>query len=125
MEPWNAVLEKLTKPRYEINGFWEPEFWQVLESKLTVAADGSAMTVVLGARVPLGSRTYRLELAGKDTEAMDLIAAKIPSSGSVAPGRITQGWRFRYERITFAWVYWSKFSRFFFSFLLFSSLPYP
>ncbi len=116
MEPWNAVLEKLTEPRYRIESCWGSGWWCVLASH-TSNAGGSPLTVALVAQIPSGSRTYKLELGGKDCEALTMIVSKIPTSMDSH----SRAFRFRYERITFAWVYYSKSLFLSFPFLSFPS----
>ncbi|KAI0816612.1 hypothetical protein GGR55DRAFT_674807 [Xylaria sp. FL0064] len=103
MDIWNAVLAKLTKPRYMIESSWGSQWWHVLESH-TSNSRTSPVTVALVAQTPFGSDDYKLELGGKDSEALVLIALKIPTSMD----RHSQAFRFGYERISFAWVYYSK-----------------
>lgn len=99
-EPWASVLGKLTKPMYKIQlgSLW----WQPLASH-TIMVNGKPLTAVLGAQLNPGSPTFRLELAGKDAGAWNVIRANVPTmhqeSGAV---------QFAYESMWFAWVYHSK-----------------
>ncbi|KAI0431472.1 hypothetical protein F5Y09DRAFT_304618 [Xylaria sp. FL1042] len=117
MDLWNTVLAKLTKPRYMIESSWGSQWWHVLESQ-TSASRESPVTVALVAQILFGSHEYKLELGGKDSEALTIIASKIPTSMD----RHSQAFRFGYERIAFAWIYYSKSLSFpcFLSFYMFS-----